>query len=203
MTVAAFAAPEGFVHSPTGRPAPGIVTFDPADDDCSAKLVITPYGDKDALPEDIKKQLEKAFDDIINADNLKDLCDGLADVVGNKTAKVSDLFNVHTTDCKTHDDHVDFDVVLEADNLKNFAGLMYRDNDGKWVLVKDAKVSGNHLKFSLDNFDGAAPFAIVVTTGTNAPQTGDTGYTHVYLTIMAVSGLALAVVLVASKKKFA
>lgn len=202
MSVSAFAAPEGFVSSPSGRPAPGVVTFDPKDDGCTGQLVITPYGDKDKLDDDMKSQLEKAYNDVVGADDLKNLNDGLAEAAGNKTIKVSDLFSVHTTGCDSHDDHKDFDVVLEADSLKNFVGLMYLNDDGKWVLVKDAKVSGtNHLEFSLEGFDGAAPFAIVVSTGTNTPTTGDTGYTHIYLAVMCVSALALVVVVIAAKKK--
>lgn len=201
MSVSAFAAPEGFVVSPSGKGGPSLVDFDPADDDCTATLVVTPYGDKDTLPDDFEADLDKAYDDIVNSDDVKKLNDDLAKEVGNKNAKVSDLFNLHTTGCDNHENHVDFDVTLEAENLKNFAGLMYRDNDGKWILVKDAKVSGNHLKFSLKDFDGNAPFAIVVATGTNTPGTGDIGNIYVYLIIMAVSALALAVVVVAAKKK--
>lgn len=201
MSVAAFAAPGSFVISPSGRPAPGVVTFEPKDDGCIAVLVVTPYVDKDKLPDALKDQLEKAYNDILAADDLKNLCDDLADAAGKKNLKVSDLFNIHTTDCDAHDSHKDFDVVLEADSLKNFVGLMYRDSNGKWIMVKDAKVSGNHLKFSLEGFQGSAPFAIVVGTGTNAPQTGDIGSIYPYLIVMAVSALALIALVVIYRKK--
>ena len=219
MSVSVLAAPKGFVESPTGRPAPGMIKFDPQDDDCTAELIVTPYGDRDELPEEYKKLLEDAYQDVVGTDDLTKLNDDLKNLAKDKNLKgdklaVSDLFNLHVEDCDDHDGHKGFDVVLDADTLKNFVALMYMNEDGQWVLVKDAAVvnNGDHLSFTIDELDSSAPFAIVVNTGAEGtqpdtdpddPKTGDISYIHIYVTIMAVSALALGVILVVSKKRAA
>lgn len=199
MSVAAFAAPDDFVESPSIQIVPDVEEFSPADDDCSAILVVTPFGDKEDLNDEMADELDNAYKDIIDADNLGDLCDELPE---NNNLKVSDLFYVNTDGCQDHDGHKEFEVVLKDNDLKNFEGLMYRDNDGKWVLVENVKIDGNKLHFTLEDFDGSAPFAIVV-DGEPSSTTGDIDYTYIYLTIMAVSAVALIALVIISKKKTA
>lgn len=207
MTLTAFAATGGFVSSPSGNPAPEKVEFKPADEDCTASLVITPYGDKQELTPAIKTMLEKAYADINGTDDVSTLNAALAKLAADKKIKgtdlaVSDLFDIHVTGCDYHDEHVDFDIVLSADSLKNFVGLLHMNKNGEWELVKDAKViaNGDHLSFSVDSF---SPFAVVVNTAANPSQTGESDMVPLFAAIMAISAIALVVILVKSKKQHA
>ena len=208
MSVNVFAASGGFVSSPSGNPAPTVVSFDPSDDGCTGRLVVTPYGDRNTLPSSLKDLIEKAYSDIANSDDLTKLNAELAKLAADKKIKgkdlaVSDLFDIHVTGCDYHDEHVDFDITLDADTLDRFEGLLHMNKDGVWELVADAEVinNGDHLKFSVDSF---SPFAIVVNTGVDtpdAPQTGDNSMIHIYAIIMAVSAIAVIVIVVKSKKQ--
>ena len=207
MTLTAFAATGSFVSSPTGNPAPQKVEFKPADEDCTATLVITPYSDKKELPAAIKTLMEKAYNAIKGSDDISTFNADLAALAKSKKIKgsdlaVSDLFDIHVTGCDYHDGHTDFDIVLSADSLKNFVGLLHMNKNGEWELVKDAKViaNGEHLSFSVDSF---SPFAVVVNTKANPSQTGDNSMIPLYVAIMAVSALAIVVILVKSKKQTA
>ena len=61
ISVTAFAAPDGFVSSPSSQKAPGLVAFVPKDAACTARLVITPYGDRNDLPVALQTMMEKAY----------------------------------------------------------------------------------------------------------------------------------------------
>ncbi len=208
MSVNVFAAPDGFVSSPSGNPAPKVVDFDPSDEECTAQLVITPYGDRHDLSDVLRAMFEKAYNSIVNSDDLTKLNAELAKIAADKNITgadlaVSDLFDIHVTGCDYHDEHVDFDITLDADALRHFVGLLHMNKDGVWELVTDAEVvnNGEHLKFSVDSF---SPFAIVVDTSsgtTDTPQTGDNSMIHIYAIIMAVSALAVIVIAVKSKKQ--
>lgn len=201
-----FAAPDGFVSSPSSNKAPEVIEFDPADEDCTARLVITPYSEKDELTGAILQLFEKAYASIIDAKDISKLNEELAKLASSMKIKgenlaVSDLFDIHVTGCDYHDEHVDFDITLKADTLKRFVGLLHMNKDGKWELVKDARVThdGDHLEFSVDSF---SPFAIVVdTTDTNAPLTADNNIIYVVVAIVAISALAVLVIAVKSKKQ--
>lgn len=207
MTLTTFAATGSFVSSPSGNPAPQKVEFKPADEDCTATLVITPYSDKNELTTAIKTMMEKAYNDIKGTEDLTTLNATLAKLAKDLKIKgsdlaVSDLFDIHVTGCDYHDEHVDFDIVLSADSLKNFVALLHMNKNGEWEVVDGAKViaNGEHLAFSVDSF---SPFAVVVNTAAKPSQTGDSNMTPVYAAIMAVSALALVVILVKSRKKTA
>ncbi len=208
MSAAVCAAPSGFVSSPSGNAAPGVVTFVPGDEDCTAKLVITPYGDRSVLPDTLRTMFEKAYNEIVNSKNLTELNAQLAKIAANKNIDgknlaVSDLFDIHVTGCDYHDEHVDFDVTLDADTLSHFVALLHMNKNGEWELVEDAQVvnNGEHLKFSVDSF---SPFAVVVDTtveGGEDAETGENSMTYVYVILMAVSALAFVLILVKSKKQ--
>ena len=208
MSVNVFAASGGFVSSPSGNPAPTVVSFKPSDDDCTAQLVVTPYGDKHDLSDALRAMFEKAYNEIVNSGDLTKLNADFAKLVAdrNLTADklaVSDLFDIHVSGCDYHDEHVDFDITLDADTLSRFVGLLHMNKDGVWELVTDAEVinNGEHLKFSVDSF---SPFAIVVDTSSgspDAPQTGDNSMIHIYAIIMVVSALAIVVITVKSRKQ--
>ena len=208
MSVNVFAASGGFVSSPSGNPAPTVVSFKPSDDDCTAQLVVTPYGDKHDLSDALRAMFEKAYNEIVNSGDLTKLNADFAKLVAdrNLTADklaVSDLFDIHVSGCDYHDEHVDFDITLDADTLSRFVGLLHMNKDGVWELVTDAEVinNGEHLKFSVDSF---SPFAIVVDTSSvtpDSPQTGDNSMIHIYAIVMAVSALAIVVITVKSRKQ--
>ena len=208
MSVNVFAAPGGFVSSPSGNPAPEVVIFAPSDDDCKGRLVVTAYGDRHDLSEALREMLEKAYDSIVNSDDLTKLNAELAKIAADRNIAstdlaVSDLFDIHVIGCDYHDEHVDSDITLDADTLSHFVGLLHMNKDGVWELVTDAEVinNGEHLKFSVDSF---GPFAIVVDTSSgtpDAPETGDNSMIHIYAIIMAVSAIAIIVIAVKSKKQ--
>lgn len=201
-----FAADSGFVSSPTGKPAPGVESFDPADDDCTANIIVTPYGEKHELPQELQTMFQKAYEDIVNNDDLTTLNTALAKLVkdmklDSKDLAVSDLFDIHLTGCDYHEGHEEFDVVLSADMLKHFVALLHMNKEGQWELVSDAQVTNNgtHLKFSVDSF---SPFAIVVDNAAEeSDKNGDDSMIHVFAIAMAVSAAALVVLAVKSKKQ--
>lgn len=198
MTVNVFAAPSGFVSSPSTTPAPKVESFKPADEDCEAQLVITAYSEKGKIPEALEALLEKAKNDVSSVKDLTELNENLAKLVNtkkidSKNLAVSDLFDIHVNGCEFHEGHVNFDIVLSADALSHFVGLLHMKEGGVWELVEDARVTNNgeHLEFSVDSF---SPFAIVVDTtadNVNNPQTGDNSKIYIYVVIMAVCALVL------------
>ena len=130
MSVTSFAAPGGFVSSPSGNPAPTVVDFDPSNDNCTGWLVITPYGDREDLSDVLRSLLEKAYNDIVNSDDLTKLNAELAKIAADKNIEgknlaVSDLFDIHVTGCDFHDGHFGFDITLDADKLSSFVGLLH------------------------------------------------------------------------------
>ena len=208
MSVTAFATPGGFVSSPSGRPVPTVVEFAPSSDNCTASLVITPYGDKQELSNALRSLIEKAYKDVVDSDDLTKLNAELAKLaadknIDSKNLAVSDLFDIHPTGCDHHKGHYDFDITLDVDKLNNFVGLLHMNKNGEWELVANAKVVNNNerLQFSVDSF---SPFAIVVDTtidGGDAPQTGDNSMIYVYVILMAVSALSLVVIVLKNKKQ--
>ena len=203
FTLNAFAANGGFVSSPSNNPAPTVVEF--KDDECEGDLVITPYSERGELPAALKALMEKAYKQIKESDDISTLNADLAKLAAKKKIKgtdlaVSDLFDIRIVGCDFHDAHYDFDIVIAADTLKHFVGLLHMNKNGEWELISDAKVTNNgeHLAFSVESL---SPFAIVVDTSADPSQTGDDSLAPVYMGVMAVSALAILVILVASKKK--
>lgn len=204
MSISVFAA-GGFISSPSGNLAPDVVSFKPADEDCTARLVITPYAEREELPEFHEKMLQKAFEQVLSTKDLTTLNADFSKTAADKKIKtenlaVSDLFDIHVTGCDVHEGHVDFDITLAADTLSHFVGLLHMKQDGVWELVKDAKVTknGEHLEFSVESF---SPFAIVVETeNVETPKTGDSAMIGVCAVVMFVSAVSLIVITRKSKK---
>ena len=204
MSLNALAVPGGFVSSPSGARPPVIVDSKPADDDCTASLIITIFGDRFELPEELRKPLEDAYNDLINSDDLSDLCDELEELakqLGVDTEKlaISDLFDLGSTGCNDHDNHNQHKVVLDSDSLDHFVGLIYRDDNGEWWKVDDAKVVDGELHFTAP---GHYTYAIVVdTTEGNPSKTGDSNIILICGAVMAVTAAALVVVIIKGKKQ--
>ena len=207
FSVMSFAKVGGFVSSPTGDQAPTVDSFKPGNPDCDGKLVVTPYGERDKLPEDLRTSFENAYKSIAGASDLTKLSGDLSKIASDKKIKaenlaVSDLFNLHTTGCDTHEGHYNFEITLSSDALGKFVALLQMNSKGQWEVVSGAQVinGGKNLKFSVKTL---SPLAIVVNTGTTSPDvppTSDNWMIYVYGTVAAVSAVALVVVWVVWRK---
>lgn len=203
VCVSALAAPNGFVESPSNQKGPEIIEGD--------GIVVTPFGDRDELPDDVRDVLEEAYNSILNADNLGDLCEALEDLANElgvpvKNLVVSELFELSYENGE-QDKAGNFVVTLKDDSFKDFFALM-KYEDGKWVLIDDAKLGdGNKLSFTAGKLP--APFAVVVNpNGSNSgdadnevPQTGDNSRVFTAVAICAGSVIALAGVYFVFKKR--
>lgn len=210
MSVTAFAAPNGFTRSPGANSAPTVENFDPEDEDCTADLIITPFGDLSKLPEEMQQRFQEAYDSIVNADDLTKLNEELEKNAKEKgidpdNIGISDLFNIHCEGCDNHEGHDKAGITLSAETLNNFLGLMFMDEDGKWQWVKDAAVNANgKLEFTATNTN--APYAIVVDTteagtGNGDPGTGEGFGIYFWIAIASTAALLIVLVLILIKKK--
>ncbi len=204
MAVAAQAADNAFIISPSLKPAPSLISFQNQVEDCISEIIIIAYANRHNLPDDVRELIENAYNTLANTNDVGTLNSGLkalADKYNVSTSDfaISDLFDISMTDCDSHEEHGSFDLVIAPESLKNFVCLLHY-YDGKWNIVEDAEVTNNgeHLKFSADEF---SPFAIVVNTkDAEAPgKPGDRSNTAVYAVIML--GSALSVVILARKLK--
>ena len=158
----------GFVSSPSTNRAPDVIDVEkPEDKDCVADVVVTPFGDRSDLPENLRQQMEEAYTIIASTKDISDLTNvvkKLAESQGIdvKNLAISDLFSVCTNGCTDHADHGNFKLTLNPDAVKNFVCLLYYF-DGQWRIVEDAKItSDGYLQFTEM---GDAPYAVVVNTG--------------------------------------
>lgn len=192
MGISVFAAKGGFLYSPTVNPVPSIEDFE--HDDRPGEIVITPYGDRDDLDDESAKDLEDAYEDILNTkegDDLYELLDGNL---------VSDLFNIGITGHDGNDDS-NYTVQLSSDTFKNFADLLHYQ-DGKWIKVDGATVNDKgYLTFT---YDKTGTFAVVVgNSDVQSPVTGDNGFGVFCIVMMIVSAVGFAGASVAANKKSA
>ena len=162
---------DDFVRSPSANRAPTLQFGGSEEHPCEDPLIITAYGDRANLPEELKVELEKVYNDIKNSKNLAGLCPALKDLakqlnIPTSNLAVSDLFDIR--DVHGHVE-AEFDIVLKAEALENFVGLVHY-NDGVYEFIEDAAVSeidGElHLTFSTD---GLSPFMVIVDTGADLP----------------------------------
>lgn len=182
MSLTAGAA--GFVSSPTNNPAPEL-------DNPPGGVEVTPYAEREDLPEEDREDLEDAYKDIIDSTDLSDLVEELKDIAeeldipaGNIAA--SDLFDI------TYVGEEAVSITLKGDALEYFVGLMVYE-DGQWTLVDDARVENGRLVFTTDI---SGPYAVLVDAGkyTKPPKTGDDNSIALYACIMVASALAFVVV---------
>ena len=189
---------DDFVQSPSANRAPTLVFGGSEDHNCDDPLIITAYGDRDQLPEDLKAMIEKVYSDIKSSRNLVGLCGALKDVAAEKeiptdNLAVSELFDIRDVHGKVEGT---FDIVLKADTLDNFVGLIHYNN-GVYELITDAtvqEIDGElHLNFSTD---GLSPFMVVVDTGESLPA-NNSGVLVAVLSVIAIAeGAALVAILV-------
>ena len=202
LCVPAFAAPGRFVTSPSGVKGPELVDFSNSDHECTAEIIVTPYADRHTLDDATRQKLEKAYSDIVNATDLTNLVAELADLA--KTLKidsdklaVSDLFDISYISCPQHSEHGYFTITLKLENTKGFVGLIHLNGDN-WELINDVKVEGDNITFTVEDL---SPFAIVVNTDVAPAPTGDFSNIGIYAAIMAVSAVALVLIVVKLRKR--
>ena len=204
LSVTAVAAPGLFISSPSGNSAPELESATNEDEDCTADVVITPYSERDTLDDATQKEIEEAYKQIVNSDDLSDLCAALEEAakaagVDTEDLAVSDLFDMHYINCVTHDDHGAFTITFKSGTLDNFVALM-QYIDGEWQMVKGATVDKNRVRLTF-TADELSVMAIVVAAETDKPQTGDT-FPWIYVVLLAASAAGLAVVgVIALKNK--
>lgn len=207
LSLTAVAELGSFIESPSNNKAPELVSAKNEDANCLANVIITAYADREKLSKETQEKLEKAYQMIIGTDDLSELNAKVSEMAKKRGVKVSDLavsdmFDISSVGCDTHEDHGHFDIALKSDTLKNFVCLLHYYN-GEWHVVDDATVTqnGTHLEFTEDEF---SPFAIVVNTGAeygSNPQTGDNSNIVWYVVVMAISAVALLIVLMKQKNR--
>lgn len=195
LTLSVFAEDGAFVKSPSANLAPEIVEGGSEDHDCEEPLIITAYANRDELSADLKAKLEKVYSDVMNAKNLVSLCPELKDLANKRNIstaalEVSDLFDISDACGEVKGK---FDIVLKAETLENFVGLVHYNN-GKYELIENAKITKKdgemHLSFSTD---GLSPFAIVVDSSDTEPVKNN----NAPIIILSVAAVAESAVLVA------
>ena len=194
LSIPAFAAPGAFVSSPSNSGAPSLEDFFNESPECFAELIITAYRDRGTLSDEKKAELEKAYQDIVNATDLSTLNASLktaAAKLGIETTDlaVSDLFDVSYYSCEHHEEHGKFTIKLKANTFDKFVNLLHY-NGTSWDVVEGATVDENDiLTFTVDDL---SPFAVVVNTSTATDNTGDNSAIAYVLLIMAsVAGIAV------------
>lgn len=204
LSLSVFAAPGVFVSSPSGNPAPELVDYDNKTGDCTAKLKVTPYSERDTLDEATRKKLEEAYAQIVDSLGNNDFSKILEKLAKENDMlvsglSVSDLFDVSYYGCADHDGHKGFTVTIKSETIDGAIGLLHMNGD-TWeiVSVSDIDEESNTMTFYVEDL---SPFAIVVDNGNGSlpPQTGDTSMIYIWAMIAAASGLLL--ILICSKAK--
>lgn len=200
LSVTAFAANGAFYESPSNK-GPELVGSENKDENCTGSIGITHYSDRGNLDADDKTNIEDAYNQIAGTNDLTKLAYELSDLANGlgidvSLLQVSDLFFVDYSGCTEHTNHAAFDITLDADLLANFVSLICF-HDGKWHVIKDAKVvnNGEYLVFAAENF---STYAIVVNS--DIPKTGDAGVNPVWFVVMAASVVGLVALCIVMKK---
>ncbi|MBO5269651.1 MAG: hypothetical protein J6B77_02620 [Clostridia bacterium] len=206
MSIYAFAAPGGFVSSPSGNKAPTLVESN-NNAGCDAKVVVTAYGDRSDLAEAERLALEAAYTSVVNTPDVSVLNDAIKDLadaykVTTSELAVSDLFDVSTTACSAGHSSHSFNVTLEAETLNNFVCLL-RYSNGEWFVVENVTLTQEEkkLEFVEDEF---SPFAIVVSTE-KAPEYNTTSHVGTVIavtsSVVGAGALAFLIIFLVRKKK--
>ncbi|MBE6750786.1 MAG: hypothetical protein E7560_06455 [Ruminococcaceae bacterium] len=194
-SVTAFADPGAFYDSPSKR-NPSLVDSE-NNDNCTATVVVVPYGERDKLEDDKKEDIEDAYDQIAKTDDITSLTDDLKELGTDPSLlEVSDLFYIDFVGCTEHENHNNYKLTVGTELLENFATLIYY-KDGKWYVVNDAKVvnNGKHLTFAAKY---SATYAVVIKN--EIPKTGDAGVNPVWIVLMVVSAVGLISLSIILKK---
>lgn len=200
ISIPSFAADlGGFIISPGANKGPILVDYENESDDCTAVILVTPYADRHTLDDEAREKLEAAYSMIVNSTDVTTLNADLAKLAADKgldskKLAISDLFDVSYHSCDTHDEHGAFTITIKPESLTNFVGLLHMNGD-QWELISNAKVETRDgekvLTFTVDEL---SPFAIVLNTDEDAPQTSDNQQLMFYIALMAVSATAMIII---------
>lgn len=138
------------VESPVTTGAPTVVG--------DQNITISSYSDRDKLEASIREIFEKAYGELMDADDLTKICKALADLaeqygIPASSLAIRDFFDISATEEKDK-----YEIKLNVGEISGFVAIIHYEN-GEWVLVKNAQVSGTTLEFTVDSL---SPFAIVV-----------------------------------------
>lgn len=201
LAIPAFAA-SAFVSSPSDRPAPTIVSFEPDHKDCKAELVITAYADRASLSDEARALLEQAYADIANGGSdflsiLAQLAEQLK--VDASELAISDLFDIDTTHCADHDEHGGFTITIKIDDASKLVGILHLNQTG-WEIcdIYDIDREGDTVKFHGTEF---SPFALVVTTGELPAEGGSNLWWIILLIVVVLAAVGAALWFFVFKKK--
>ncbi|MBQ8859964.1 MAG: hypothetical protein IJ015_01335 [Ruminococcus sp.] len=232
LTVSVSAAE--FVPSITNKGAPQLVVIDIVDGkevvgyitdadgnqlsteylDCLIISSITEALNGEKLPEGVKEQLLKVYDEFVNGAKLSEVCPDLIEIVKDKWSKdktpddlvIKDLFDV-TDYCEDIPTHLKDGTVLDLTfDLGIGSGTFITAMvyvDGKWVPVKDCINNGDGTVTV--KFTEICPVAFLVPgSGQNmdvvSPITADTSSIFAWGAVMLVS-LAAIIALVIYRRK--
>lgn len=232
LTVSVSAAK--FVPSITNKGAPQLVVIDIVDGkdvvgyitdadgnqlsteylDCLIISSITEALNGEKLPEGVKEQLLKVYDEFVNGAKLSEVCPDLIEIVKDKWSKdktpddlvIKDLFDV-TDYCEDIPTHLKDGTVLDLTfDLGIGSGTFITAMvyvDGKWVPVKDCINNGDGTVTV--KFTEICPVAFLVPgSGQNmdvvSPITADTSSIFAWGAVMLVS-LAAIIALVIYRRK--
>lgn len=234
LTMALSASAAQFVPSITNKGAPELIILDNIDGKPVIGFITDPDGNKisteyldcivissitDALngkelPEGVKEELIKVYDEMKNGAKISDLCPELEDIVKEKWGKdknvddlvVKDLFDVtdycDDIDSKLNDGStldLTFDVGISGNTF--IAAMVYVD--GKWVPVNDCINNGDGTVTV--KFTQICPVAFLVPgSGQNmdivSPTTGDATDVIVWGSVMLVALGAIFALIIYRRK---
>lgn len=194
MTVTAYATNGGFVESVSNNDSTELEDFTNESEDCEAKVIVTPYADRETLSNEAQKGLEKAYEIIKKTMDLTTLNEDLFDLADDKdvvasSLAVSELFHLDIDEDDSHSTHGKFTVKLSSETLKDFVGVMYLNGD-KWELVDGAKIDKDGNLVLTTDKKGA--YAIVVAADKqDGVQTGNAHFPWYCVVLIVASAVAL------------
>lgn len=208
LSVASFAAVD-FVDSIGFKPLPPFEVTETPD---GVDVIVTPIAKADEVTDEKLdkniKNLKDAYAQLKDAKTLTDIVKeaDLKKVLGVKDGykydvnnlEVANLFDFWSSDGKGYE--TSFDLALGE---KDLFAVLFKDLDGNWsVLSADSvKVAGGKATVTLPA-NGSVAFLVDVDGQSDiVPDTSDPAQIGIWVAVIAVAGIALAVVLVSLKKK--
>lgn len=165
MSLSVFAGPGGFVSSPSAKIAPTLEEVVPEDEECTAQVVITGYGNRSNLSEENRLLIEAAYTSIVGASSLSDINADLASLaeigeVSIDEFAISDLFDVTRADCEGHENHGSLTLTIKvADPIENLVCLLHYTGNAWEIVSGELSEDGMTITFTGTDF---SPYAIVV-----------------------------------------
>lgn len=149
------------------------------------QVIVTPYDKIDEAHPDVdKEKFQDAYDELIGADDLSDLIEG---VEGDKVNKVVDVTVIGDSDDELKDG---IQVTIDPETDGDFE-VVFKGEDG-WYVIKDYVVNPDGTITVTIYEEGVIAIIVPGDENENPPQTSDCMLAIV--AVMAVAGAALAVV---------